>query len=153
MIEFEYKKILEKIDNFDPRNYKKTRNFLGGNVSFLSPYITAGVISQRYIVERLLRKYSILELKDFIFELSWREFFYSVWETKGDRIFEDQKNPQEGVFGEGVPRVVVDANTGVKALDNEINRLIETGYMHNHARMWTSSVVCNYAGTPWLDGA
>jgi len=153
MFEFEYGKILEKIDSFDPRNYKKTRNYLNGNVSLLSPYVTAGVFSQRFIVERLLKKFDIMELKDFIFELAWREFFYSVWERKGDKIFEDLKNPQEGIFGEGVSKSVLEANTGIEALDSEIKRLMETGYMHNHARMWTASVVCNYAGTPWLDGA
>ena len=153
MFEFQYEKILEKIDNFDPRNYKKTRNFLDGNVSLLSPYITAGVITQRYIVQRLLERFDILELKDFIFELAWREFFYSVWEAKGDRIFEALRNPQEGILGEGLPKVVLDANTGIKALDTEISRLIESGYMHNHARMWTASVVCNFAKSWWLDGA
>jgi len=153
MFEYKYEKILEKLDGFDPRNYKKTRNFLNGNVSLLSPYVTAGVFSQRFIVERLLKKFDILELKDFIFELAWREFFYSVWECKGDRIFEDLKNSQEGIFGVGVSKSVLEANTGVKSLDVEIARLIETGYMHNHARMWTASVVCNYAGSPWIDGA
>lgn len=153
MFEFEYGKILEKVDSFDPRNYKKTRNYLNGNVSLLSPYVTAGVFSQRFIVERLLKKFDIMELKDFIFELAWREFFYSVWETKGDKIFEDLKSPQEGVFGQGVSTAVLEANTGIKALDREIKNLMETGYMHNHARMWTASVVCNFAGSPWKDGA
>ena len=122
-------------------------------MSYLSPYVTAGVISQKRIVEILLKKFTIFDLKEYIFELAWREFFYSVWEYKGDKIFEDIKNPQQGIVSQGVPKSVLNAQTGIKSLDNQILELKETGYMHNHARMWTASVVCNYAGSPWIDGA
>lgn len=153
MFEYKYEKILEKIESFDPRTYKKSRNFLNGNVSYISPYVTAGVISQKQIVEILLKKFTIFELKEYIFELAWREFFYSVWEFNGDRIFEDMKNSQEGIVSDGVSKSVLDAKTGIKALDSQILELKNTGYMHNHARMWTASVVCNFAGSPWIDGA
>lgn len=148
--ETEYSKIIEKIESFDPRTYKKTRNFLNGQVSHLSPYITAGVVSQKQIVDILLNKYTLQDLKDFIFELSWREYFYNIWEEKGDQIFKDLKNHQEYENNQ-VPKVVLTGKTGVYAIDKEIQNLIETGYMHNHARMWVASLCTNFAKSYWYE--
>lgn len=150
--ETEYHKIIEKIESFNPKNYKKTRNFLNGNVSHLSPYITAGVVSQKQVIDILLKKFSLKELKDFIFELAWREYFYNIWEDKGDQIFEDLKNPQ--VYGnKEVPNVVIEGKTGISAIDQEIKNLIEFGYMHNHARMWVASLCTNFARSNWYEPA
>jgi deoxyribodipyrimidine photo-lyase len=48
--------VLDKIENLDPIKYGKTRNYLHGDVSYLSPYISRGLISTKQILERLLAK-------------------------------------------------------------------------------------------------
>ena len=55
--------IIEKIDRVNPLLYEKTRNFVDGAVTNLSPYISRGVISTRQGLERLLAKgYKIAEI-------------------------------------------------------------------------------------------
>ena len=44
-----YTDILNAIDVIDPINYAKTRNFKNGKVTRLSPYISRGIISTRFI--------------------------------------------------------------------------------------------------------
>lgn len=62
--------IIEKIDRVNPLSYEKTRNFVDGAVTYLSPYISRGVISTRQVLERLLAKgYKIAEIESLVKEL------------------------------------------------------------------------------------
>lgn len=72
----DYESILKRIDNINPQKYSKTRNYIGGDVSMLSPYITRGVVSLPFIREKLLEKYSHKDCLKYIQELAWREYFY-----------------------------------------------------------------------------
>lgn len=44
-----YSEILNHIENINPIKYSKTRNFLNGHVTKLSPYISRGIISTKQI--------------------------------------------------------------------------------------------------------
>jgi deoxyribodipyrimidine photo-lyase len=44
---------------------------------------------------------------------------------------------------------IVVAETGIHTIDQAINELYETGYMHNHARMWTAMLACNVGKANW----
>lgn len=71
--------IIEKIDRVNPLSYEKTRNFVDGAVTNLSPYISRGVISTRQVLERLLAKgYKIAEIESLVKELCWRDYFQRV---------------------------------------------------------------------------
>ena len=48
-----YETILARIDAIDPKHYAKSRNYIDGGVSFLSPYISRGVISTKVVYQRL----------------------------------------------------------------------------------------------------
>ncbi len=52
----DYKTILEKTDQIDPLKYGKTRNYVDGAVTYLSPYISRGVISTRQVLESVLEE-------------------------------------------------------------------------------------------------
>ena len=39
-----YDEIVYRIDKIDPIQYSKTRNYIDGNITYLSPYISRGVI-------------------------------------------------------------------------------------------------------------
>ena len=52
----DYIEILNKIDSIDPIKYAATRNFKNGHVTKLSPYISRGVISTRFVYEKLVEK-------------------------------------------------------------------------------------------------
>ncbi len=48
-----YDGILKKIDLINPVKYARTRNFIDGAVSMLSPYISRGVISTKQVFQNL----------------------------------------------------------------------------------------------------
>lgn len=145
----DYDSILERVRTVDAVAYSKTRNYLDGAVSYLSPYITHGVVSLPQVRDMVLEGYTLKQANNFIFELTWREFFHRVWWELGEGIWRDIKRDQPDVRTDLMPAAVIDAQTGVAVLDDAIRGLYETGYMHNHARMWVASVTCNMAGSHW----
>jgi deoxyribodipyrimidine photo-lyase len=145
----DYKTILEKLDEVDPLKYGKTRNFVNGAVTYLSPYISRGVISTKQVLLHILAKgYKTQQVESFVKELCWRDYFQRVGQHKN--LNQDIKQAQEPVLHYEIPVEIVNANTGIIGIDNAIQQLYSTGYMHNHCRMYTASVVCNIAKSHWL---
>ena len=141
--------ILDKIDCIDPIDYGKTRNYLNGSVTRLSPYISRGVISTRQVAEKILAKgYKPYEIESFLKELAWRDYFQQVWIHLGDKINTDIKNKQD-CNHHRIPENIIHHRLGVDAIDNSIQELYQTGYMHNHARMYVASITCNLAKSHW----
>jgi deoxyribodipyrimidine photo-lyase len=141
--------ILEQIDLIDPVKYAKTRNHLTGAVTHLSPHITRGVITLPEIRERLLAKYSYDDCEKLIQELAWREYFQKVFTEKVDGIFADLRFTRDDWRHDQLVSGIVDATTGIDTIDEAIRQLYATGYMHNHARMWTAMLACNMAKANW----
>jgi len=54
MFPTDYKEILKRIEGIDPIAYGRSRNFIDGAVTYLSPYISRGVISTRFVMEHTL---------------------------------------------------------------------------------------------------
>ena len=145
----DYKTILEKLDEVDPLKYGKTRNFVNGAVTYLSPYISRGVISTKQVLLHILAKgYKMQQIESFVKELCWRDYFQRVGQHKN--LNQDIKQAQESVLHYEIPVEIVNANTGIIGIDNAIQQLCSMGYMHNHCRMYTASVVCNIAKSHWL---
>jgi len=143
--------IYDLIDAIDPVAYAKTRNHLSGAVTKLSPYITRGVITLPAVRNRLLARHSAKDCEKLIQELAWREYFQHVWWEKGDKIFADLRFSRDDWRHEELVTTLIEGNTGVEVLDAAIKELYETGYMHNHARMWAASVGCNLAKAHWYN--
>ncbi|MFM6915263.1 MAG: FAD-binding domain-containing protein [Aquirufa sp.] len=142
--------VFERIDRFDPERYARSRNFIHGGVSYLSPYLSRGFITVPQVVERLKeRGLGIEQAEKFIQELAWREFYTRTWFQKGDQIFEDIRHPQEGVLYSGLPAAVLHSSTGIQALDKHLATFPETGYLHNHLRMYLAAVTCNVGKYHW----
>lgn len=141
--------ILQRVNNIDPVQYERSRNFLNGSVTLLSPYIARGVISLPFIKQSILAKYSRKQADKLIQELAWREYFQRVWQHLGNRMFTDIKQPQTGAAKEGIPAAVAAGKTGIEAIDQYTSVLYETGYMHNHMRMYTAMLCCNIAQCQW----
>lgn len=137
------------IDALDLAAYAQTRNYLNGNVSRLSPYISRGVISLPYILNRILTRTTVDEAKTLIYELCWREYFQRTWHTHGNKIFTDFKQIQHPVIHHKMIRSVSEASTGIDAIDHEIQSLYSTGYLHNHMRMYIASIVTNIGKAHW----
>ena len=146
----EYDQILERIEGVDPVAYGRTRNFQNGAVTRLSPYISRGVISTKQVLEHVLeRGYKVSSIEKFIQELAWRDYWQQIWIAKGDAINEDLLHPQPEVQNHEIPQAISAAETGIEAIDSGINELYETGYMHNHMRMYVAAVACNIGKSHW----
>jgi deoxyribodipyrimidine photo-lyase len=147
----DYKSILARIDKADPPAYSRTRNFTDGAVSYLSPYISRGVIGIKQIRDVVLsRQLKPYQTERFIQELLWREYWQRVWQDLGDDLFTDIRHPQPDVSNHQMPSAIDEAATGINILDNLISNFYKTGYMHNHVRMYTAAICCNIAKSHWL---
>jgi deoxyribodipyrimidine photo-lyase len=147
----DYDSIIERIHRIDPIQYGKTRNYTAGAVTYLSPYVSRGVISGKQILDALIANgYNAVESEKLIQELAWREYFQRVWQNKGDSLFEDIKQPQANVLHNRMIASIVHATTGIHAIDQHINDFYHTGYLHNHVRMYVASIICNIGKAQWL---
>jgi deoxyribodipyrimidine photo-lyase len=147
----DYQSILEKVESFDPSSYARSRNYIDGGVSYLSPYISRGVISTRMVYKNLLeRGYDPKRIEKFIQELAWRDHWQQNWIALGERINEAVRQPQSDVAHHEMPTAVDEAKTGIHAIDEGIERLYTSGYMHNHMRMYVAALTCNMAKSHWL---
>jgi deoxyribodipyrimidine photo-lyase len=142
--------IESRVREIDPEKYASTRNHKNGAVTHLSPYISRGVISTKQVYQHIktldLPWYKIEKL---IQELAWRDYWQQVWRAKRDEIRQDLKNIQTPVSNHQVPRAIINAETGIEAVDDAIKKLYETGYMHNHMRMYVAAICCNMAHSHW----
>lgn len=149
-----YDLIVERINAISPIKYAKTRNFINGDVTYLSAYISRGVISVQQIKDAVLQKgYKPYEIEKFLQELAWREYYQRVWQVKKEELFADLKQPQPDFLHHQIPAAIVHASTGIQIIDDQINAFYSTGYLHNHIRMYVAAMVCNNAKSHWLTPA
>ncbi len=149
MFTTKYNEILSLVEEINPIVYGHSRNYVDGAVTRLSPYISRGVISTRYVLQKMIEKgYRLHQIESFVKELCWRDYFQRVAQHKDVNI--DIKSTQTPVAHHLIPKGIVEASTGIEAMDKAIQQLYETGYMHNHCRMYTAFLTCNLANAHWF---
>lgn len=141
----------------DPLAYAQTRNHLEGSVTRLSPYIRHGVLTLAEVRDYLLAQVSAPEEAfKLIQELAWRDFFQRVYVENGDAIWEDMGPYKTGFtaadYADTLPEDIRAGETGT-CLDPFIRQLYQTGYVHNHARMWLAGYVVHWRRVKWQAGA
>jgi len=147
-------KIKQLMDHIDPLAYAQTRNYVNGKVTYLSPYLSRGVISTRQVVKSLQdRDFPFHEVETLVKELAWREYYQRVWMHLKEKMMDDILRPQEDVQYNGIPEPIINLNSGIKVIDEGVKVLYETGYMHNHIRMYVSSIICNVGKYHWKKAA
>ena len=77
---------LERLACVDPAKYARTRNFLDGAVTGLSPYLTHGLLTLREVLIALLRREPLAVDHKLVYEFGWREFFRHAWSHEGQGI-------------------------------------------------------------------
>jgi deoxyribodipyrimidine photo-lyase len=144
-----------RIAALQPSEYARTRNALEGAVSQLSPYITHGLVSLSEVHAGVAENHALHHSDKFVFELGWRAYFRHVWSHLGDKIFASiHAGPlPDTAYQSTVPEDIRQACTGVNAIDLAIQGLYDTGYMHNHARMWLASYMVHLRKIHWRAGA
>jgi deoxyribodipyrimidine photo-lyase len=150
MFPTDFASVLQRIDQIDPARYGRTRNFMDGAVTRLSPYISRGVISTKQVFKTLItRGYRLDQMFKLVQELAWRDYWQQVWVHKGEAINEDLRHPQSGVENYKMPVALAKGSTGIRAMDEAVESFYETGYIHNHMRMYMASVACNIGKSHW----
>lgn len=144
------------LEALNPARYAGTRNYLDGAVTGLSPYVRHGVVSLPQVRDAALRHTSHRhEAAKFVNELGWRDYWQRVWQTLGDGIWDDLEQTKTGVrhYASELPSDVQEAATGLPCIDGFIDTLYDTGYLHNHARMWLAAYVVHWRRIRWQVGA
>ncbi len=145
-----YKDILQRMADINPVEYSHTRNYTKGNITYLSPYISRGVISTWQVLDSILAKgYKHSAIKKLVQQLAWREYFQRAWQYLQDDLFDDILHRYNGVQDNKIPAAIAAANTGIHSIDKAIIDFYHTGYMHNHLRLYIASITCNIARSDW----
>ncbi len=128
--------------------YAKNRNFDYGqphnNVSALSPYINRRILSENEVIKVALKNHKIGKIEKFIQEVFWRTYWRG-WLELHPWVY---KHVNDETCQGTIPK-----KTGIKCFDHWTEELIETGYLHNHARMWYASIWIFTLNKPWESGA
>jgi deoxyribodipyrimidine photo-lyase len=125
-------------------------------VSKLSPYLRYRMITEQEVVQTVLEQHSLTAAEKFIQEILWRTYWKgwlemrpSVWTQ-----FQKECDRQRDSFPNA--RAIRNAEagqTGIEGFDDWARELVETGYLHNHARMWFASIWIFTLRLPWALGA
>ncbi len=158
----------ERLTEFTPNagaNYAQKRNFDFGagahaHVSTLSPYVRMKVLDEADICRAVLAQMDARDADKFIAEVWWRTY-WKGWMEQRPAVWaqyrDDLTRLHNEVQTQGALRARWEAaclgETGIKPFDHWARELAQTGYLHNHARMWFASIWIFTLGLPWQLGA
>ncbi|MCT7948837.1 deoxyribodipyrimidine photo-lyase [Ancylothrix sp. C2] len=146
---------LARLDQFNIEKYGKERNFLNGEVARLSPYISRGCLELEELRQWALKYPMSKSVESFVSELAWRAFFHLVYDEEGEGVLQDLEKAKVSLdkHERVMPEDIVRGETGLPSMDTFIGMLKETGYLHNHARMYLASYVVHFRKVHWRAGA
>ncbi len=158
------KDALEQLNAFIPLagRYSNMRNHVvpgHPHVSRLSPAIRHRLILESECATAPLRRYAASTVEKFTQEVYWRRYWKNwlslrpeVWTAYLDQLAALQNDPQHKVTR--ARAAACEAGEGPIAIMNHFTReLMETGYLHNHARMWFAGWWIHIERLPWQLGA
>lgn len=147
------------------RSYANGRNTDHGPgahkaVSLLSPYIRRRLVLEQDAVALALASHGPQEAEKFVEEVIWRGYFKGwlehrpqVWDSYRAGLAADLTAlDRDRRLRRDVERAV-NGQTGLECFDAWATELVETGYLHNHARMWFASIWIFTMGLPWRLGS
>ena len=129
-------------------------------VSVLSPYIRRRLVLEQDAVAAALAAPGPEDAEKFVQEVIWRGYFKGwlerrpqVWASYVQGLDADLAAlDRDRRLRRDVDRAI-NGQTGLDCFDAWATELVETGYLHNHARMWFASIWIFTLGLPWRLGA
>ncbi|WP_233505971.1 FAD-binding domain-containing protein [Rhodoferax lacus] len=146
---------LTRLAAVQPDAYARTRNALDGAVTGLSPYLTHGLLSLREVYAAVHARQPLDAKHKFVFELGWRAYYRHVWAHLGPGLHQSLHPGllPDAAYVAQMPADVLEARSGVAAIDLAVRTLYTTGYLHNHARMWLASYLVHLRRVHWHTAA
>ncbi|MGY9006925.1 MAG: FAD-binding domain-containing protein, partial [Alphaproteobacteria bacterium] len=141
--------------------YAKRRNYdfgvdRRGNVSALSPWIRHRLVTEEEVLRAILARHSVSGAEKFVQEVFWRTYFKG-WLEQHPSVWTAYQHGLMQALGENhwfaEYKEAVKGRTGIDCFDHWARELVETGYLHNHARMWFASIWIFTLRLPWELGA
>jgi deoxyribodipyrimidine photo-lyase len=131
-----------------------------GAVSLLSPYVRRRLVTEAEAVRAALDHHGEASAEKFIQEVFWRGYWKGwlemrpgVWVAYRAGLAADRAAAAgRGPLGKRLA-AAEEGRTGIDCFDAWADELAETGYLHNHARMWFASIWIFTLGLPWRLGA
>ena len=139
------------------RRYTEQRNFDHGpdhraNISMLSPYIRHLMVTEQEVIKRILGGHRFADAEKFIQEVCWRTY-WKGWPEMRPSVWERYQGDVATLPRSANYAAACAGRTGIDCFDAWTVELKETGYLHNHARMWFASLWIFTLGLPWQLGA
>jgi deoxyribodipyrimidine photo-lyase len=149
---------LAALAKIDPVAYASSRNHLNGAVTGLSAYIRHGVLSLGEVRDHALATVGTAkQAEKFIQELAWRDYWQRLYASAPDSIWTDVEAYKTGFSADDyeneLPEDIAAGKTGVACIDGFIGMLLDTGYLHNHARLYVAAYVVHWRRIKWQAGA
>lgn len=146
------------LQQVEPVRYEKTRNWLKGAVTRLSAYIRHGVMTLAQIRDDVLGKTrQPIEAEKLINELAWRDYWQRLYDQLGDQIWQDREPYKTGLkavqYSDALAPDIADGTTELVCIDSFSRELRETGYLHNHQRLWLAAYIVHWRHIRWQAGA
>ncbi len=157
-----------KLKIFIPRmgaRYTNGRNYDRGSgmhrdVSCLSPYVRRRLVLESDVVFAAITAHGAEKADKFVQEVFWRGYFKgwlerrpSIWESYNRGLLNDLQVLECDRRLRRAVEAAEEGNTGLECFDAWVQELVETGYLHNHARMWFASIWIFTLELPWRIGA
>lgn len=156
---------LAQLEKFLPqagRQYASRRNYdhgesLHNDVSALSPWIRYRVITEAEVVSAVLKHHSGSAAEKFIQEVFWRSY-WKGWLEMRPQVWQQYQQDIRDYYSNEPPLVeesqqITLQGSGIDCFDHWCRELMNTGYLHNHARMWFASIWIYTLKLPWQLGA
>ena len=145
-----------------PDTYKPDAHKPGAHkaVSGLSPYVRRRLVTEQDLVATALATHGPEDAEKFVQEVIWRGYFKG-WLERRPQVWDSYRAGRETDLAaldrdrrlrRDVERAM-NGQTGLACFDAWATELVETGYLHNHARMWFASIWIFTLGLPWRLGA
>ena len=156
--------LLKKFINNGLSNYSSDRNYDYGpqnrtNTSNLSPFIKRRIIHETEVIKECLNYFKYSKIEKFIQEVFWRTY-WKGWLEGRPKVWENYKKDIKSLkesHSFGIKKKIylsaIEGTTGIDCYDFWVKELIDYGYLHNHSRMWMSSIWVHTLNLPWQLGA
>ena len=129
-------------------------------VSLLSPYVRRRLVLESELVAEALAAHGPEQAEKFVQEVIWRGYFKGwlerrpqVWDSYVQGLQADLSALERDRRLRRDVACAEAGETGLDCFDAWARELVETGYLHNHARMWFASIWIFTLELPWRVGA